>query len=178
MKETDIGCIYALRDLGLKAIALQPNGDHIPFGANFAIRMQGQRQFTFDPRLGLQRSGNVRGEETDVMRKILKAGASGRWVPNAAVHHIIPRQRQTAAYVRDYFVGQGRLRVRSQTPDPARSFMGVPGWLWRAVVTSHLRYAFARMFSPPGIWCRELRKASIYWGRYLEHRDISRLGLK
>jgi glycosyltransferase involved in cell wall biosynthesis len=174
MRELDIDCIYAARDLGLKAIALQATGNDIPFGANFAIRMQEQRQFPFDPRLGLQKSGNVRGEETDVMRKILKAGGSGRWVPNAAVHHVIPKQRQTAAYVRDYFVGQGRLRVRSQAQDFAPSFMGIPRWLWKAVVTSHVRYGFARVSCPPGIWCRELREASIYWGKHLEYRDIGR----
>jgi hypothetical protein len=76
MRDIDIGCIYALRDLGLEPVPLQPTGNAIPFGANFAIRMREQRQFPFDPRLGLQKSGNVRGEETDVMRKILAAGVS------------------------------------------------------------------------------------------------------
>ena len=177
MKETDIGCVYALRDLGCRAIDLQPSGNNIPFGANFAIRMQEQRQFAFDPRLGLHKAGNVRGEETDVMRRILRAGGNGRWVPNAVVHHVIPKQRQTAAYVRDYFVGQGRLTVRSQSPESAPSFMGVPRWVWKAVITTQLRYAVARLSCPPGIWCRNLREASICWGKYLEYRDISRLGL-
>jgi glycosyltransferase involved in cell wall biosynthesis len=177
MRDIDIGCIYALRDLGLEPVPLHPTGNAIPFGANFAIRMREQRQFPFDPRLGLQKSGNVRGEETDVMRKILAAGGIGRWVPNAAVHHVIPKQRQTASYMRDYFVGQGRLRVRRAAPASAPSFLGVPRWLWKAVLTSHLRYAVTRVSCPPGIWCRELRDASICWGRYLEHRD-ARLRLR
>jgi glycosyltransferase involved in cell wall biosynthesis len=179
MRDVDnIGCIYALRDLGPEPIALEPKGNNIPFGANFAIRTVEQRKFPFDPRLGLQKEGNVRGEETDVMKKILLAGGSGRWVPNAAVHHVISRQRQTVAYIRDFFVGQGRLRVRNQARDSAHSSAGIPPWVWKAVVTSHMRYGFARISCPPGIWCRELRDASVYLGRYLEHRDIGRGQLK
>ena len=176
MRDKKIGCAYALRDLGTQPIALKPEGDEIPFGANFAIRMQEQRQFSFDPRLGLCESDHIRGEETDVVRKILRAGAGGRWVPNAQVQHVIPKQRQTEAYVRDYFVGQGRSGVRGAPLDSAPSFMGVPRWLWRAAITSQIRYAFARRFCSPGIWSRELREASIYLGKYLERRDIRRVG--
>ncbi len=180
MKESNIDYIYALRNLGDEPIALAIEGDKIPIGANFAIRIQEQRQFPYDPRLGLNKSGHIRGEETDVVKKILNAGGSGRWVPNAPVQHVIPRHRQTITFLRHYFVGQGRLAVRKKRAPPLPSFLNVPRWLAPSVILliatiSLFLYGIKRLFCSPGTWCEELARACIFWGMYLEYRNVSAL---
>jgi len=82
--------------------------DKIPFGANFAIRAPEQKRFRYDPAAGAG-SGNFRlGEETAVITQILLSGATGFWVPDAAVKHRIGLARQSLAYVEDYFIRLGR----------------------------------------------------------------------
>jgi glycosyltransferase involved in cell wall biosynthesis len=180
MKETNIDYIYALRNLGDEPITLAIEGDKIPIGANFAIRIQEQRQFPYDPRLGLNKSGNIRGEETDVVKKILGSGASGRWVPNAPVQHVIPQHRQTITFLRNYFVGQGGLAVRKNQAPPLPSYLNVPRWLVPTVILliasiSLFLYGIKRLFCSPGTWCEELARTSIFWGMYLEYRNVSAL---
>ena len=164
---------YAARDLGTEPISLEVKGYKLPFGANFALRMQEQRKVSYDPRFGLVKDGNVRGEETDVVTKILNSGANGRWIPNASVRHVIPEQRQTATYLRDYFMRVGRGTARAGSAPVSNSVMGAPRWVWRAAIGSGARYLLKRSYSSE-IWCRELRDASLYWGMLSEYRNISR----
>ncbi len=102
------GC-FAIRDLGDDPLSF--SNKVLPYGANFAIRTSVQIQFPFDTVLG--RSGDeVTGDdELDVMRRVLKAGHGGQWVPGCRVQHIITSERQTEDYVRRYFAGQGRAMV-------------------------------------------------------------------
>ncbi len=104
------GC-FATRDLGKKAIALAP--DRLPYGANFAIRTDVQKQFPYDVKLG-RRGLDVTGDdELEMMRRVLQAGYRGQWVPQAAVDHLIPTNRATLSYVYRYFVGQGKRISRT-----------------------------------------------------------------
>jgi glycosyltransferase involved in cell wall biosynthesis len=99
--------ILAARDLGPECLSLTSAEDRIPYGANYAIRAREQKNFYYDPRLGVA-PGRRRGdEEIDVITRILSAGNSGYWVPQACVIHIVAPGRQTEAYVRDYFLGLG-----------------------------------------------------------------------
>ena len=100
------GC-YAVRDLGDKPVEL--NKDLLPYGANFAVRAEIQKQYRFDTNVGRNRQQVVGGDEIDVMRRMLTDGYSGRWVPNAKLLHVIPDDRATEEYVYQYFVGQGKL---------------------------------------------------------------------
>ncbi|MDG1873278.1 MAG: glycosyltransferase [Mariniblastus sp.] len=101
------GC-FAVREF---AGELALNQSRLPYGANFAIRTELQKQFQFDHRLG-RRGEEVLGEdELDLFRRLLAAAYRGQWVPGAALWHVIPEDRATEKYVFDYFVGQGRALV-------------------------------------------------------------------
>ena len=83
-------------------------GGTLPFGANFAIRADALSDTPFDPTLGRQ-PGTVLlgGEETQVIRNLMEAGAKGRWLADAPVTHRIERARMTRAYQRKYWYGVG-----------------------------------------------------------------------
>ena len=171
MAEKVVRDAYALRDFGKEPVMLDVAKAKIPYGANFAVRMKEQKIFRYDPRLSLCGNNHIRGDETDVLTKILKSGSIGRWVPDALVDHVIPKDRQTVSYIRDYYVGSGRSAVR-RSPDQGFSwFLCVPKWLWRAAValTAQIRYLIKRIYSPPQVWCKELKNSSVLWGKLLEH---------
>lgn len=101
--------VYARRQLGNQPLRLDRNT--LPFGANFATRLDVQRQFLFRTEFGRVGEG-VRGyDEIDVLGRMLDAGFEGRWVPDAGVEHQIPASRTTIRYVYDYFYGQGQTWV-------------------------------------------------------------------
>lgn len=170
LRDCDIDGVYALRDLGTEPIALDVESDKIPYGANYAVRMREQSQFPYNPHLGPRKSDNIRGEDVDSLGRILGSGAEGRWVPKAIVHHVIPKDRQTTAYLREWFVGQGRTEVRRSPARYEALLMGAPRWLWRAAITSEISFRLKQMYCPPRIWCRQLATASNYWGQIWEYR--------
>lgn len=77
--------------------------DRLPFGLNYAVRAAEQRQFLYDPELGVAPGRRRGGEETAVLRALLKSGATGRWVWEAKVNHLIPAARQSVKYILEYY---------------------------------------------------------------------------
>jgi len=153
---------YAARDFGEDPLPLDVDERRIPFGANFAIRAREQRERPYDPQLGRRREA-VRplGEETSLIRSLLRSGAKGWWVPEARVMHCITRERQTVRYLRRYFFALGIATARDRTrPRRASSLHD----LWRKAVRAEWRYRTRRWFSPPDSWVRELVAASKSWG--------------
>ena len=102
------GC-FAYRDLGDQIV--QFTNEVLPYGANFAVRTKIQKQFLFDTDFGRQNGLVVGEDEIDVMKRMIAAGYTGRWVPGATVEHIIDPTRTTEAYIEKYFVGQGRALI-------------------------------------------------------------------
>jgi hypothetical protein len=104
--------LLAARDFGPKPTALSES--LLPFGANFAVRADVQRRFTFDPALGAQPTKQRVGEETAVLQAILRAGGTGVYVPDAVVHHQIPLSRQQRSHVMAYYRAQGATALAVQ----------------------------------------------------------------
>ena len=94
---------FGRRDLGDKVRALRLDGGLIPWGANFAVRSEEQRRHPYDADLGTAPWRDRLGEETDMIYRLLKAGASGWWVPNARLNHMIGPERQSRAYIFAYY---------------------------------------------------------------------------
>jgi glucosyl-dolichyl phosphate glucuronosyltransferase len=153
---------YAVRDPGDEPSRL--NSDILPFGANFAIRMQDQRRHLYDTALGLRPGMNLRGEEVEVMSSILDAGGTGWWVPEAKVSHWIPKSRQSVKYLRNFFIGQGQALAMNEADDTATSSPGRPR-LWRIALISEIKYRIHRLFSKPETWIDHLIYASLMWGK-------------
>lgn len=164
--------IYAARDLGRSAQAIAQPRD-LPFGANYAVRTRDQRSILYDARLGRQ-PGNywLAAEETTLLGRLLQGGATGWWVPDAAVVHRIPRDRQSIAYLVKHGLGQGSTvqRLRPSPGNRARLF-GRPVWLWREVFSASAECLRARLFEAPAVWVPSLHRACVLAGQLREIRQ-------
>lgn len=160
-----VASAYAAQDHGPDEIPLSDG--RVPFGANMAFRIEAQRAFPFDPSLGPAHGTAIRGDETDVFRRMQVRGIEGWWVPEAIVRHYIPPERQTTAYLREYFMGYGQFLAQTGGPAPAPRLFGKPRWLWRSALENEARYWYGRWFAPPEQWVLSLKLASVTWGQFL-----------
>lgn len=162
--EAMLGGLLVIRDFGNEPMPLSIAEDRLPFGANFAVRTLEQRALRYDPKLGLRGNGQRRGDEIDVIERLLRAGATGYWLPTAQVEHCIPRERQTIRYVARYFAGWGET-IAVQTGHPTVPFLfGAPRWLWRRWATEWFRYQVHRWISPAPVWVTHLKAYSTAGG--------------
>ena len=157
-----LGDAFAIRDFGPEPFPLELR--RLPFGANMAVRIEEQRQFRYHPRLGRRGGRMLSGEETAVIAAILAQGAHGWWVPETALHHVIPQSRQTTAYLRSYYQGKGETEVVLGAVRGHRFIAGRPLWVWRSAVVAEMRYRLHRPFSAPQVWLRHLKKAAMSQG--------------
>lgn len=158
----EVANVFATRQLG--DTAFQFDSTRVPYGANYAVRADVQREYRYDSSLGRRPGSNVGGEETLVLRQMLSAGHTGWWVPDAKVLHFVPHERQTVAYLRRFFIGQGELQGRSHPYDPAPRVFGRPRWLVRRALAAEARYQWSRWTTTPDVWLKKLIDAAIIWG--------------
>lgn len=157
---------YATRDLGPVEIPL--DAQHLPFGANYAVRLPDHRRYLYDPELGRKGKQMVGGEETTLILAMLAAGSQGRWVPAARVRHFIPRARQNREYLRRYFYGQGICHAQANPAAGPALLFGIPRWLIRAALQAELGYRARLWAGSPANWIEHLTRASMYWGMLAE----------
>lgn len=152
------GC-FAHRDLGPQSVEF--TACRLPYGANFAIRTEVQKQFLYDTELG-RRGREVAGEdELDMMRRLLAAGHRGVWVPGAVVEHMIPAERATERYVYDYFAGQGRALVAREQPWHRNAKQ-----MKRESVFEYLKYRAKRRFTKSTVWVSHLIRSALAQGQF------------
>src|SRR6202012_5407774 len=60
--------------------------DKLPYGCNFGF-LRSRASARFDTALGVKGDQRIHGEETVFMETLWDGGASGRWLPDAVVHH-------------------------------------------------------------------------------------------
>jgi glycosyltransferase involved in cell wall biosynthesis len=157
---------YAFRDLGTESFEFDPK--RLPYGANYALRTKVQREFLYNPRLGRVATGEIRGEETDVLLKLLAAGQRGMWVPTAKVQHFIPRERLTLDYIRRFFHGIGQTEFIRKNPELDRRAITLwerPRTLLNAL-QAEMRYRYYSTFRPRKTtrWVNSLVRSSRLWG--------------
>lgn len=152
---------YAARDLSQEEFDFCEK--RVPFGANYAVRSELQKEHRYDPLLGRNGTRMVGGEEVAVIREFLSKGDRGRWLPHAKVKHFIPRERQNLGYLRKYYQGQGA--VGGPTPVTDKSLFGRPRWLWRAWLEAEFRYQLHRWTKTPSVWIEDLIESSRYRGQ-------------
>lgn len=158
-----VAVAFAAIEPGDRPLRLESNGP-LPFGANMAVRMREQRRHRFDPSLGVRGTNHGVGEETFLLQEVLRSGATGHWVPGARVRHYIPAQRQTVAYLRNYYAGHGQLLSRQGSGDSCSRWFGRPRWAWRQAVQAEVCFRVKRCFRPAGAWIDDLVLASKTWG--------------
>ena len=98
----------------------------------------------FDPSRGPGSSTGSTGQETDMQRRLLAAGLSGLYVPEARVWHYIPAQRCTPAWALERNYRHGLEHGRQRAGDrPAVA--GLPLWVHRRRVQSVVRQFLASL---------------------------------
>lgn len=157
----DLHYLLAARDFGPLAVPLAIAGERLPFGASFAVRTAEQRQFLYDPDLGVAPGRRRGGEESAVAAAILAAGHSGWWVPGAEVEHLIASDRQTTTYIGHYYAAMGEAWARDADG---------PGLTRLKVAAGTLRLAAARAIGHPA-WVRWLASLSFHRGALAWFRD-------
>jgi hypothetical protein len=105
-----------------------------------------------------------RGEETDVVIRILQSGATGYWLPQARVAHCSNHNQQTLRYVAGYFAIAGETQSFMERKASGPLLFGVPRWLWRQLLQSWALYQLHRIISPPPVWLPHLRAYAIAYG--------------
>ena len=162
-----IGSAFALCDLGPARAPL--TAQHLPYGANFAVRSAVQRRHLFDPTLGRVGDALLSGDENELMRRMLADGHAGVWLPEARVSHFVPRERMTLDYVRHYYRGIGRtdVRVRGGGAPPWWSLASSGAKACAKAVRCRVRRSLGRTQG----WVSDLRDANIHWGRFQAFRN-------
>lgn len=155
--------VFTERQFGAEPIPLVPPYV-IPWGANYVIRMREQRAHPYDPELGYRPGRLVGWEETEVINALLNGGATGWWVPGAALQHHVPEARQTMRYLRTHFYNRGVYHGSRWSEIDRRFFFGRPRWLWRRAVTAEAKFRAHRVLSAPEVWIEHLINASETWG--------------
>lgn len=154
------GC-FAARDLGDQPISF----DHetLPYGANFAIRTDVQKQFPFAEDLGRKKNSVLGEDELQMLRRVLDSGKKGAWVPAAKLDHIIDRPRTTPGYIQRYFVGQGRAIARR-----GQQWHNDVAALRREARHEHRMYRAKRMFAKSDVWVSHLLRGALAQGQALQ----------
>ena len=160
-----VSTAFAVRDLADEPFRLAPDPGRLPFGANYAVRLDAQRRHLYDPELGRRPGSMVGSEETSVMLALLEEGAEGWWVPAAHVRHFIPSERQTVGYLRRFYEGQGEQSGRASTSDGRFMLANRPSWMWREAMAAEIGYRLQRTFLPPERWLPALKRTAFLRGR-------------
>ena len=162
-----VGSAFALCDLGPSRAPF--TAQVLPYGANFAVRTVVQRRHLFDPALGRVGDELLSGDENEVMRRMLADGHTGTWLPEARVHHFVPRERMTLDYLRRYYRGIGRtdVRVRGSAASRWWNLARAGGMACAKSARCHVRRGLGRSHE----WVSDLRDANIHWGRFDAFRN-------
>jgi len=156
---------FAARDFGNEPLPLSIVDGRLPFGPNFAVHTADQRAFPYDLKLGHAPGQRRRGEELDVIERVLRSGAPGYWVPQARVEHCATPEQQTIQYFEGFFATVGEYEEFHGGSAAGPRWFGVPRWMWRRLVERWLQYRLHRLISPASIWLPYLMTYGIIWGR-------------
>jgi glycosyltransferase involved in cell wall biosynthesis len=117
----NMGGILALFDLGQVSREL----DEPPFGTNMAYRKEMFAKYGgFRTDLGPQPGSELRNEDTEFGRRLLKAGERLRYEPSAVVYHRVPEERLTKEYFLKFCFDHGRASIREVGRRP--DILGIP----------------------------------------------------
>ncbi len=144
------------------------NENMVPVGANIGFRrwvFEKVGMFRHD--LGPRGQGGVRGEETELCRRLVRAGIEGFYVPRSIIYHPVPPERCTKHYIWDYHVNYGRAQVRINGTPSNRRLVWLPIRLAR--ITAHaLAAAVATLRRHETEQVYHLTRMGFNWGQALE----------
>lgn len=119
--------------------------EHImPIGANMALKRQVlERVGGWNPDLGKLQGTLRTGEDHEFALKMLHAGLTGVYEPDASVRHRVPADRLRLAYFCRWFYGNGAIvaGLEQTFPSSTRHLLNVPRYLWRQALEDVLGLA-------------------------------------
>ena len=91
------------------------------YGGNFAVRREVFTQAgEFDTELGRKGRINLGGEDTEFYRRLISAGHTVRWVPEAVIHHRIRADKLRRSYFLELHYRQGKSEGTRKRGDASR----------------------------------------------------------
>jgi GT2 family glycosyltransferase len=146
-----MGNVLAFLELGSEGgeFTEDPFERNLPVGANMAFRRtMFERYGGFRTDLGPDGT-ELRGEDTEFSRRLLKAGERLRHEPSAVVHHVIPESRLRKEYFLAWWFGHGRTAVRRKGKRPPvggipRHYIGISYRILRILPGRVLRWLLAQ----------------------------------
>lgn len=154
--------LMAKRDHGPVERRMPTEQHLLPYGANFAVRTAEQRQFVYDPKLGVSPNQKRLGEESTVLMAIAALGGAYYWIPSSRVRHLIPSARMSLDYIKIYFHSSGETWaylsanggqpiMGSPIPVKGSKILGVPAWLWYRSLRPIFAYNLKKIIKPKKI---------------------------
>jgi glucosyl-dolichyl phosphate glucuronosyltransferase len=141
----------------------------VPLGANFAIRRSCLNVLRFRTDLGLVAGKRIAGEETALLRELLRQGFSGMWVAEASVSHFVPKERIALSYLKRHLFDLGRTGIRTGNyPSGTRRIRGIPTWVYRQVIESFALGVIASCVLRKRMFYEHFSKVCIYSGMIRE----------
>lgn len=136
-----LGSVVVSMDLG-DAPCWFDTTDTLPLGANMAITAAAlKRVGLFRTDLGPAAGSEIRGEDSDICRRLIAAGERLLYVPNATVFHPVDERRLHRRYFRRYYFDQGRAITREEgLPADAVCYANVPRYLIRPAIRRGLQW--------------------------------------
>lgn len=117
-----------------------------PFGPNMAIRRGRIADLRYREDLGPRGRSYPIGGETELLRRLVAAGARVVHVPGARVEHVIRPEQVTDEYLRTRAHNYGRGQARLVRPAPGTPHLfRAPRHLWRELARAHVRRARAAL---------------------------------
>jgi glycosyltransferase involved in cell wall biosynthesis len=161
--------IYALRRMGPLTRPIEKS--EYPYGVNMAFRRQAFQGMSFDTQMGPKGSTRVGDEDIALIDQFRKLDYRGLWLANARLHHYIPAERLTSAYVWEYYLRYGRLagRLNGNHREGEKLLFGMPRW----AVKQYAFYCMKALLLSPfkgERWVKAIQKAAWVKGIIDERR--------
>jgi glycosyltransferase involved in cell wall biosynthesis len=113
-----------------------------PFGANQAFRRAAfERYGMFDTRLGRVGARLTSGEDTEMCQRLLDAGETILYIPDAIVYHPVEAERLRRRYFRSWYWHAGRSSMH--VAGACRRWLGVPRYVIRSAAEHGARWVTA-----------------------------------
>jgi glycosyltransferase involved in cell wall biosynthesis len=139
-------------------------------GANFAFKKGVFTKYgAFRTDLGPTVGSEIRGEDSELCRRLIKAGETLIYSPSAIVYHPVEHRRTEKRYFQAWYLGRGRASIREAgVPKDAVRYFGVPRYMFLPFLGNLLRWVLGA--SPKLRFYYKLQLYEI-WGQMLEAKS-------
>jgi GT2 family glycosyltransferase len=138
-----------------------PGFDAMLMGGNAVVRRSlFERAGLYSRVLGPGKTGS--GEDYEIYRRFLAAGAEGLYVPDLVVYHHVPAERLRRSYYRQWVFRNGvsLAALDAIQPEPVPRLFGAPRWFVRRGLNGLAQWAIHALLRGPGspqAFCGQLR---------------------